>query len=81
MNIDIDIDTFRYQWCYQQSVGYLCTSFLDAIIPYKRKRLQEKEKGFVHLSKFEVEKEFVKLSKFEVEKGFLVCFGGFSSHR
>ena len=71
MNIDIDndIDTFRYQWYYQQSVRYLCTSFLDAIIPYKRKRLQEKEKGFVDLSKF------------EVKKGFLVCFGGFSSHR
>ena len=72
MNIDIDIDTFRYQWYYQRSVRYLCTSFLDAIIPYKRKRLQE----------FEFEKEFVNLSKFEVEKGFVkVCFGGFSSHR
>ena len=61
MNIDIDIDTFRYQWYYQQSVRYLCTSFLDAIIPYKRKRLQEKEKGFGHSSKFVFEKGFVKV--------------------
>ena len=58
--MNIDIATFRYKWYYQQSVRYLRTSFLDAIIPYKRKRLQEKEKGFGHSSKFEFEKGFVK---------------------
>ena len=69
MNIDIDIDIFRYQWYYQRSVRYLCTSFLDAIIPYKRKRLQE----------FEFEKEFVNCQSLKLKRDLLKFVLGVSA--